>query len=171
MRGRGNPNAATTPVHHLHPKTPVVAAPARGPASTNLSSHVPDNALQTAGSHRSNLNTDQDTANGAGEPPRSLPVRPSHTAAEPSQAILEHYPSPPPVTRSCPTSAIPMGVYIPGKHPMTGLDNPEPEGRRRGVTWCWNRMWRWCGGGDEGDGREGCFGCGVGREHVGSFGS
>ncbi len=68
------------------------------------------------------------------------------------------------------SSAIPMGKYVPGQHPMTGLDNPEPE---RGLgdahascsgsgVWCWfRRLWKVlsCGlGGAEKYGRVGSIG-------------
>lgn len=64
------------------------------------------------------------------------------------------------------SSAVPMGKYVPGKHPMTGLSNPEPE-RRPGclgsTVWFWNwRVWRE-------------MGCGLRRggelERIESFGS
>ncbi|KAH6625147.1 hypothetical protein C7974DRAFT_413679 [Boeremia exigua] len=60
----------------------------------------------------------------------------------------------------CGSSAIPMRTYTPGKHPMTGRDNPE----REGSWWrCWEwRCWEWrfwsCGWGREERERRGSFG-------------
>ena len=51
----------------------------------------------------------------------------------------------------CRSSAIPMGVYKPGMHPMTGRPNPEPEkdndvGCFGWGLWCWNwNFWRYLG--------------------------
>ncbi|KAF2621795.1 hypothetical protein BU25DRAFT_230903 [Macroventuria anomochaeta] len=53
------------------------------------------------------------------------------------------------------SSAIPMGMYRPGKHPMTGLHNPEHSEDRQGDDqdscwgwgfWCWNwGLWGYLG--------------------------